>query len=220
MHAPEEIIPGVWHWTAPHPNIGSEVSSYWIEDGGVLVDPLVPPDAGLSWFAERRQPPAAVVLSNRHHSRETGRFVERFGCSVHVPRAGLHEFSDSPLEVTPYDPGDELPGHLLVHEIGSLAPDDMALHLPDAQAVFFADGVVLGGGPEDELRLGFVPDSLMDAPEQTKRGLLKAFEALLNELDESRFRHVLTAHGGPLLNTGRSELEQFVGSGGRTAFEF
>jgi hypothetical protein len=219
MHSPEEIIPGVWHWTAPHPNIGSEVSSYWIVDGAVLVDPLVPPDAGLDWFAQRPQPPAAVALSNRHHSRESDRFVERFGGTVHVPRAGLHEFSGGRMEVTPYDPGDELPGGLRVHEIGSLAPDDMALHLPAAQAVFFADGVVLGGEPGDEQRLGFVPDGLMDAPKQTKRGLLQALRAILDELDESQFRHVLTAHGGPLLDTGRAELEQFVQSGGRTAVD-
>src|SRR5205807_2955515 len=49
----QEILPGVFHWTARHPRIHIEVSSYWLEDGGVLIDPLVPPQEGLEWFANR-----------------------------------------------------------------------------------------------------------------------------------------------------------------------
>lgn len=214
--APQEIVPGVLHWTAPHPRIGFEVSSYWLEPAGVLVDPLIPPEGGLEWFAARPTAPTAIVLSNRHHTRQSAEFVERFGCSVYAPRSGMHEPAVSALAAQPYVPGDVLPGGLVVHEIGSLCPDDMALFLPAAEAAFFADGVVLGGTPDAERRLGFVPDSLMDDPPGTKRGLL---ESLARLLDEAGFRHVLCAHGGPLLDSGREELAEFVRSGGRTAFE-
>jgi hypothetical protein len=238
-HAPEEILPGIQHWTAPHPAIGIEVSSYWLDGSGVLIDPLVPPDAGLEWFASRPAPPAAIVLSNRLHGRDTEAFVERFGCPVFVPRSGLQQFAGRPFAVTPYDPGDELPGGLVVHAVGALCPDDMALHLLDADAVFFADGVVLGGGSgaasgggggsgsgsggsrrgrrQGEPVLGFVPDGLMDDPPTTKRGLLAALSGLLDDL---QFRHVLCAHGGPLVDQGRTALEELVRSGGRTAFEW
>jgi hypothetical protein len=64
--------------------------------------------------------------------------------------------------------------------------------------------------------LGFVPDSLMDEPEQTKRGLLDAYARLLAELD---FEHLLLAHGGPLIGDGRARLQELIDSGGRTAFE-
>jgi glyoxylase-like metal-dependent hydrolase (beta-lactamase superfamily II) len=206
-----EILPGVHHWTAIHPNIRIEVSSYWLEDGGVLIDPLVPPDAGVEWFAARPTPPTAVVLSNRHHYRHSA----RFGVPVYCIRAGLHEFgADRP--VTAFDFGDELAGGLVAHEIGALCPDDTALHLPAARAVFFADGVVKGS-TEDDQPLGFVPDSLMDDPPGTKRGLLDAFARVLEELD---FDHVLLAHGGPVLNDGRARLQELVDAGGRTAFEF
>lgn len=216
-HAPEEILPGVVHWTARHPQIGVEVSSYWLPAAGVLIDPLVPLEGGLDWFAAQPVAPVAIVLSNRHHSRESERFVERFGCSVLAPRSGMHEFAGRSLSPTPYDPGQQLPGGLIVHEIGSLCPDDMALHLPAARAVWFADGVVLGGPGGAAQRLGFVPDSLMDDPPGTKRGLLAAIERLLAEVE---FEHVLCAHGGPLLDSGRTELEELVRTGGRTAFEF
>jgi hypothetical protein len=206
-----EILPGVYHWTAIHPNIGIEVSSYWLEDGGVLIDPLVPPDAGVEWFAARPTPPTAVVLSNRHHYRHS----DRFGVPVYCIRAGLHEFgADRP--VNPFDFGDSPAGGLVAHEIGALCPDDTALHLPAARAVFFADGVVKGSAGEDQ-PLGFVPDSLMDDPPGTKRGLLDAFARVLGELD---FDHILLAHGGPVLNDGRARLQELVDAGGRTAFEF
>ncbi len=212
----EQILPGVVHWRARHPNIRSEVDSWWLADSGVLVDPLIPPEEGLDWFAAQPATPQAIVLSNRHHYRASADFRERFGCSVHVPRAGLHEFGQDRQPVEAYDPGDELPGGLLVHEIGALCPDDMALYLPSAQAVFFADGVVgvRGGG---DGRLGFVPDSLMDDPAQTKRGLIEALRRLLAEVPD--FRHVLMAHGGPVVDEGREELEELVQTGGRTAFD-
>jgi len=63
-----------------------------------------------------------------------------------------------------------------------------------------------------------VPDSLMTDPEETKRGLLAAFERILSDYE---FDHLLLAHGLPLVGNGRAELEQFVregGSGARGAF--
>lgn len=209
----EEILPGVFHWRARHPKIGYEVDSWWLADSGVLIDPLVP-NEGLDWFDSQPTAPSSVVLSCRHHYRGSAEFQERFGVAVHVPRAGLHEFGEDRQPVEAYDPGDELPGGLVVHEIGALSPDDMALYLPGAEAVFFADGVVGGG----EVRIGFVPDSLMDDPEETKRGLVASLQRLLDNVPG--VRHLLMAHGGAVLDDGRAELESLVADGGRTAFEF
>ncbi len=38
-----EILPGLYHWTAIHPKIEVPVSSYWLDEAGVLIDPLVAP---------------------------------------------------------------------------------------------------------------------------------------------------------------------------------
>ena len=41
----QQILQGIWHWTAPNPSIGgTQVSSYWLEtsDGLVMIDPLLP----------------------------------------------------------------------------------------------------------------------------------------------------------------------------------
>lgn len=211
----QEILPGLHHWTAVHPKIHIEVSSYWLDNDGVLIDPLIPPGAGLEWFAARPTPPTAIVLSNRHHYRHSGEFASRFGCSVHCNRAGLHEFTHGE-QVAGFDIGDKLPGGLVAHELGAICPDDTALHLPVLRALAIADGVVRGGPHGQAGPLGFVPDSLMDNPPVTKRGLLAACSRLLAELD---FDHLLLAHGGPLIGDGRAQLQELVDSGGRTAFE-
>ena len=85
----EEVLDGVWHWAARHPKLGIIVSSYWLEAGGVLIDPLVPEHMGLEWFAARSRRPAEVLLSNRHHLRDSVLFAERFDCRIHCNLAGL-----------------------------------------------------------------------------------------------------------------------------------
>lgn len=207
-----EVLPGVFHWTTLHPHIRIRVSSYWLDGVGVLIDPLVPAENGLEWFAGRTTPPEAVLLSNRHHYRDSGRFAEAFGCSVHCNRTGLHEFTHGEA-VEGFEPGDRLPGGVLACEVGALCPDETALFLPEHHAVALADGLVRGGRGGAP---GFVPDSLMDDPADTKRGLLAAYARLIDELD---FEHVLLAHGDPLVGDGRSVLREFVATGGRTAFE-
>ncbi|MGH2865508.1 MAG: hypothetical protein ACRDJX_09715 [Solirubrobacteraceae bacterium] len=211
----QEVLPGLFHWRTRHPRIGAEVSSYWLEREGVLFDPLVPAPEGLDWFAGRDVQPTAILLSNRHHYRESGRFVERFGCSVHCNAAGLHEFSVGE-PVRGFEVGDVLPGDVVACELGAICSDETALHVRGKVALVIADGVVRGGVPGQGGPLGFVPDSLMDDPPATKRGLLDALERLLAELD---FEHLLLAHGGPVIDDGRALLQDLVDCGGRTAFE-
>ncbi len=208
-----EILPGIWHWTSANPSIGGfPVSSYWIDGAGVFIDPILPPDEGIEWFAARDTPPTAIVLCNRHHYRDSAAINDRFGCSVHVPAAGLHEFTEG-QPVEPYEPGDELPGGLVAVEVGALSPDDGGLYLESAQALWLADTIVRS--PTDAAsRIGWVPDSLMGDAEETKRGLLAAFARILSEYE---FEHLLLAHGLPLVGNGRAELELLVREGGRTA---
>jgi hypothetical protein len=51
----QEILAGVFHWTAVHPRIQIEVSSYYVEEPGVLLDALLPPE-GAEWFRDRVKP--------------------------------------------------------------------------------------------------------------------------------------------------------------------
>jgi hypothetical protein len=197
----EEIVPGIWHWSAAHPRIEIVVHSYYLSEARTLIDPIAPAE-GLDWF-EKHGPPAAVVLTNRHHFRSSGQFAERFGINVRCAREGVHEFTHGePVE--PFDVGDELPGGIVVHGVGAICPDETALHVPRLEALALADGAVRWepGSP-----LAFVPDSFMDEPEQTKAGLRESYRRLA-ELD---FRHLLLAHGEPFVGNGRETLADFAG---------
>lgn len=207
-----EILPGVFHWTAEHARINHAVSSYWLDADGVLIDPMVPAE-GLGWFASRPVPPRAIVLSNRHHYRDSGAFLQRFDCGpVRVPRAGLHEFTAG-QPVAGYADGDELPGGLRAIDVAALSPDEHLLHRPASEALFAADTVIRAASDPDA-PLGFVPDFLIDDPAETKRAMLTRLAPIA---DAHPFRHLLPAHGLPLLDTGADALRELVTRGGRTS---
>jgi glyoxylase-like metal-dependent hydrolase (beta-lactamase superfamily II) len=195
----EEIVPRVWHWTARHPRIGIEVSSYFLGEPAALLDPLEPPEG--SNRLDELGPPREIVLTNRHHYRDSPQLAKRFGCPVRVPRVGMHEF-DPGQPVVPYDFGEVLGGGAItVHEVGAICPDEAALHIPAVSALAVADGVM----HYDEL--SFVPDQYMDDPEDTKAALKAAYRRLADELD---FDNLLPAHGAPIVGGARERLREFA----------
>jgi hypothetical protein len=195
-----ELLPGLRHWTTRHPNIGQDVSSYYVEPAATVLDPMVPSE-GMSAFDELPRP-RRVVLSCRHHVRDHERFAEEFGCSVHVSENGLHEFEDEPA-VRPFQIGDEVaPGVLALRQM-PIAPDDTCLRIDIGDGVLvFADSLIRMDG-----ELGVVPDQLLgDDPDRVKSEIREAAGELLDE----RFDHLLFAHGDPLIGGGHEALERFA----------
>jgi hypothetical protein len=191
-----EIAPGIRHWTAPHPKHGLEVSSYWLSDLRVLLDPLAVPEEvdGID----------LIVLSNRHHQRDMLAAHERFGAPIRVPRVGLHEFEEGdPVE--PYDFEEPLAGGAITpHQVTELWPDDCALHIPPVRALAIADTATNYG--DDGLAL--VPDQYMDDAEAEGRAIKDGLARLVERLD---FEHLLLAHGTPIPGQGRERLRKFAG---------
>jgi hypothetical protein len=195
-----EILPGIHHWTAFHPRIRQPVSSYYVEPAQLLIDPLVPRE-GLEWFEHR--PPQQVALTNRHHYRQSDRFVEAFGCIVRCSEPGLHEFDGGP-DVEGFTFGEELAPGVRAVEVAAICPDDTALQIAIGDgALAFADGLTRPGGGS----LAFVPDFLMgDDPGAVKKGLVQSLRGLL----ELTFDSLLFAHGEPLVGGGKRALREFV----------
>jgi glyoxylase-like metal-dependent hydrolase (beta-lactamase superfamily II) len=195
----EELLPGVFHWSAPHPRIKFQVHSHWIPAAGVVFDPIEPLDG-----VPRLEPaPSHIVLSCRLHSRDSHRFADAFGgVTILVPEAGLRAF-EGEERIEPYSPGDELASGVTAQPMGTISPDDTAFHIRAGGEglLLFADAVLVWDG-----ELCFQPDFLMDDPEQVKESTLERIGELL-KLD---FDHLLLAHGDPIIGRGRTALEEFA----------
>ena len=193
----DEILSGVRHWTAIHPNHGMEVGCHWVPAAAAVIDPLVPAE-GLEAF--RGDPPKVVLLSNRHHLRDGPRFKEEFGATIRCSELGLHEFG-ADVEVEGFAFGEEVAPGIEALEVGAICPDETALLIAQARALLVADGLMHYGG---ELR--FVSDRLLgDDHEAVKRGLREAYSRLLDR----DFDNLLFAHGDPLLGGANQALRAF-----------
>ena len=197
----EEIVPGVWHWTAYHEGIGQDVHSHYLMGPRALIDPMLP-DAGLDWFEGERRP-ERILLTNRHHYRHSDRFVERFGSVVLCHEDGLHEFEAGPV-VEGFAFGDEVAPGVTALEVAAICPDESALHVPDASLLSVADGVIRRRG-----ELAFVPDALLgDDPESVREGLRRAYGGLCERYE---FDNLVLAHGEPLVGGAAEALGAFTG---------
>ena len=199
----KEIVPGILHWTAFHEGIGFDVSSYFVERGATLIDPMLPP-GGLEAFRGRE--PEVILLTNRHHYRHSDRFVDAFGCPVRCHAAGLHEFEGGP-EVEGFSFGDDVASGILALEVGALTPEETAFHVDAGpRALSFGDAVINEPGEG----LGFVPDKYIgDDPEDVKEGLRESFRRLLAH----DFDALLIAHGEPVPKGGKAALLEFAAGG-------
>jgi hypothetical protein len=189
-----EIAPGIRHWTAEHPNLRSDVSSYWLPDLNVLLDPIAVPD--------EVENVDEILLSNRNHLRDAFDARERFGARIRAPRAGEHEFdAGDPVEF--YDFEEPLAaGAITPYQVTELWPDDCVLHIPSLSALAVADTVIHYGE-----ELAFVPERYMDDAGAEKRGIREGLGLLAERLE---FEHLLLAHGTPIVGEGRDRLREFV----------
>ena len=194
----EELRPGLWTWTALHPDWTpdhggeegweQEVRSYALDAGDslVLFDPLVDPGE-VERLADGR--PVVVVLTCGWHQRSTPELVARLGAVVHVPSA--RELGVPCLE---YAVGDDLPGDV-EPQLGGY-PDECTLWIRGHGALVTGD-VFLGG------QRGFrvQPDSWLDES-LTHESLRERLAPLL----ELPVELLLPTHGTPIREDARETL--------------
>jgi hypothetical protein len=191
----DEVIPGILHWTARHPNIGIDVDSYLLTDTGTALDPILPEGEDPSWIGHDVQ---RALLTVRHH----GRSAAALGVPILAHRAGLHEFEGTDIEVQGYEAGDEPAPGIRVLPFGRICPDDAVLHIAVGPgALAFGDGIVNYGG------LGHPPDQYLgDDPAAIKADIVEGLVPLLDE----DFDVLLFAHGAPVASGGKKMLREFV----------
>ena len=193
----DEVMPGILHWQARHPNIQTDVSSYMLTHTGTVLDPILPEGEGPDWVGQRVE---RVVLTVRHHLRS----ASDFGVPILVHRSGLHEVESEAVEVEGYEAGDELAAGVCVLPFGRICGDDAALHIALGPGVLaFGDGIINYGG------IGHPPDQLLgEDPEAVKADIVEGLVPLLDE----DFDVLLFAHGEPVPSGGKRMLREFVES--------
>jgi glyoxylase-like metal-dependent hydrolase (beta-lactamase superfamily II) len=197
----QQLVPGIFHWTAVNPSIGTRVSSYFVESAGAVIDPMVPED-GLDALPGR---PERVLLSSGHHLRDSRLIADTYGIPICASRQAAEHLGaqGSAIEVWGEGEAPPAPGVTALH-IGVLCEDEGALHIDvGAGALVLADAVQHSGDV-----LAFFADGLLgDEPESIKLGLRAALDALAESLE---FDALLLAHGEPLASGGRAALKEFA----------
>ncbi|MBV9817153.1 MAG: hypothetical protein JOZ07_02240 [Solirubrobacterales bacterium] len=195
-----EIAPGIFHWTAFHDAIGTDVSSYYVASAAAAIDPKQPPGG----WAQLPDRPAQVLLSTGLHTRDAGACAQAFGIPIRVSHEAAQRIGDR-LTVETFGAGDTVGEGISAVHIGVLCDDEGAFHIEaGGGALEIADAVTHTDG-----RLAFFRDSLLgDDPERVKRGLRQALAGLLDR----DFEHLLFAHGEPIVGEGKAKLREFVGA--------
>ena len=208
-----ELAPGIWHWTAPHPDWeptepwDQNVSSYAIDDGErlLLFDPLSVPSELVERAADRK---TAIVLTAPWHERDAQSLVERLGVPVYTPLPDTAEYLMKTYGITAEQAGDGSPDvvWLLREGIGEARPyaagerldvgveafagqkpNDMVLWIESHRAVVAGDTLVdFGNGFEINARW-------LNLHGVKREQVVEGLRPLL----ELPVEQVLATHGGP-----------------------
>jgi hypothetical protein len=198
VSALRELRPGLYRWTARHPDAeadpqlgspadwGPDVGSvaYAARDALVLVDPLVPEDrvdlqTAVDDLVSRHEQQVAILTTLQFHRRSREELAARYGASTSRAKRVLPEGVET---VQIRGAGETM---VWLPEHGALIPGDRLLG---------GDGGGLRLCPESWLR--YLPSKM------TQTQLRKALRPLLDLPVEM----VLVSHGEPVLSSGRDAL--------------
>jgi hypothetical protein len=196
---PSEIVPGLFRWTAPHPDWDPQAapgsSGDWPEDVGsvlyetsdtvVLIDPLLPAEdrgAFLRWLdALIGARPVSILTTIRWHRRDREELAKRY--EANTSRA----WNAVPPGVTPRPLRGAAETMFWLPAVASLVAGDRLI------------GAANGG-------LQVCPQSWLSRVHVNRSGLIE----LLRPLLELPIERVLVSHGEPVLHDGNAALVRAI----------
>ncbi len=190
-----EIVPGLFRWTAPHPDWAPGDSGEWDQMVGsvlyelpgvvTLIDPLLPVDGRdqfLRWLDERIAGRPVSILTTIHwHRRDREELAERYRAN------STKAWNAVPAGVTPKPlrgGGETL---YWLGDAATLVPGDRLI------------GAVGGG-------IQVCPESWLEDVRVDRAGLA----GLMRPLLELPIERVLVSHGEPVLHDGRAALARAI----------
>jgi hypothetical protein len=212
---PNEIAPGIWRWTARHPDwhpgeFGAEVAAYAIEAGDdlLLIDPIVPDDdaaplAVLDGLAKGRTTSSLITIG--YHVRSAEQLAERYGGRIYGPHTCAKRLTKENL-LTDFAPDTPGPAGTRAFGIGRPRRSERPIWIPSHKALAFGDALV--SNPQGELRI-WVQDPVDDKIRSFYRD---RFGPTLDPLLELPVERVLVTHGEAITTGGAQALREAVES--------
>ena len=194
-----ELRPGLWRWTAAHPewehaeHWGPQVGSVYAElpDALVMVDPLVTEDdedrfwEALDRDVERVGKPVHVLLTVHWHERSVAAVLDRYKATLWRP-----------------EEKGELPAGVHAEVVKGSDWVEALFFLEPHRALIAGDLLIGKAGGGIELPVGWFPKGEQDwAQQELKPELRKRLAELPVEL-------VVVSHGEPVLEDGAAALER------------
>ena len=175
-----QITPEIAIWHRYDPQVKADLFSSALRtpDGLFLVDPIQLDEESLARVTSGVAP-AAVIVTNSNHFRDSASFAERFGISV-ITAAQSTEFETDELSVI---------------AIEGAAPGEIALHWPRGGGTLIIGDALINFGSH-----GF---TFLPAKYATNARLMR--KSLRTLLDLS-FARILFAHGTPITTRAQERL--------------
>ena len=224
----DEIAPGIWRWTARHPQWhtriewGHEVASFALVGGSApgggalaLVDPLLPAPgtatrAAVDQTLEQLVGAAArldIMITIPYHARSAEELLLRYRDALPTTiwghRAVAKRLRDSATVLREIAPGRAVGDGALALAIGRPRRFEMPLYFSAQRALAFGDAVI---GIDGGLRIW---QQASTDPVWHDKVFVPTLLPLL-DLDVER---VLVTHGAPVLHAGRAALEAAMAAG-------
>jgi hypothetical protein len=215
----EQLVSGLWTWTADHPDWGKPETSWdapvrgylaFADDATLLVDPLLPPGrrlrTELDELVHERGRPVAIFVSIPWHLRSTAELVGRFDATAYSHRKLGARLAKAGAwrELVP---GTTYPGGVVAYPIGNPRTRETPLHLSSHRALVVGDTIVEShrfGAP----RLWASVDPKRGSRVWYEKRYVPSFRPLL----ELPVEHLLLTHGRPVVGRGRDALREALES--------
>ena len=207
MSPSEEILPGLWRFTAIHPDWeegedwDAEVAWWAVRgpDGLALIDPLVEDWEELDGLVQGAGGCAGIIRTVFWHERSIPEAAARYGAEIWA-RA-----PSPPVQAGSFDHavenGGSLPGGLEARVL--VRDDEFSVWLPEQRALAFGDCMLR----DADGQLSMCPESWV-AREGGRARLREDLVPLLELAPE----HILVSHGPLVLADGAEALERAVAS--------
>ncbi len=199
----KEVLPGIHTWSVYSHDKGLDFNGHLVanSDGCVLIDPPAPTSDAMVRMGQIG-PPKAIIITNRHHTRESGIFAAHWKIPIMVHEADALDIPPNVRLGGVFKDGDRLASGLQVVTLaGQKSPGESALLCSRSNALILGDALL--GKPAGKLSM--LPDDKYADPDAARAGL----ERLL----ELRFEAVLVGDGASITTSGRKAIEELLSGG-------